>query len=106
MQQLPRQGDSSQASAFQLLRAAPALVMHEVMPLGCALGQVYLSKVQLHLSQQLTLSCHEGGIRLHRDIQLSLEDLVQGQLPLEPGRDQVLGAGTLPKPAILHLNAC
>lgn len=34
MQQLPRQGDSSQASAFQLLRAAPALVMHEVMPVG------------------------------------------------------------------------
>lgn len=51
-----RQGDNSQIDNPQLLGAAFVLVIYKVIPLGCTLGKVYLSEVQLHLPQQLTLS--------------------------------------------------
>ena len=47
---------SSQAGNLRLLGAALVLVIHEVIPLDCTLGKVYLSEVQLHLPQQLMLS--------------------------------------------------
>lgn len=39
-----------------------------------------------HLPQHFPLSGHEGRAGLHRHVQLSPQRLVQGQLPLEPGR--------------------
>lgn len=39
-----------------------------------------------YLPQQLALSRHEGGVGLHRNIQLSPERPIQRQLPLKPGK--------------------